>query len=171
MSKTPVIPSRGGGNRGGQLMLVGFVLFFVSWFVPVHPRQELFAGLVRGLGRAETFGNVDAPEWLPGWGACKVAWNLLIDDAKAGSDDAWKQRLVGSTCLTNGVMLLSILLLAARRRVLVGLLMLGCTGVNASWIYLNDQNPFESYRAGYFLWLASFALVGIGALLAAARRG
>lgn len=178
MSKAPAIPSSGrSGNRGGQLMLVGFVLFFVSWFVPVHPRQDLFAGLVRGLGTlgtlgtsGSTFGDVDTPDWLPGWGACKVAWNLLIDDAKAGSDDAWKQRLLGSSCLTNGVMVLGMVLLAARRRALVGLLLLVCTAVNASWIYLLDQNPFEVYRAGYFLWLASFALVGFGALLAAMRR-
>jgi hypothetical protein len=166
MSKAPVIPSRG-GNRGGQLMLVGFVLFFVSWFVPVYSGQETVANLtnlVKGIGvPGAAFKNIDAPDWLPGWGACKFAWNVLIEervkigDGTARADEPWKQRLAGSSCLTNGVMLIGIVLLTARRRVLVGLLLLGCAGVNASWIYLLDQNPFDVYRAGYFLWLASFA--------------
>jgi hypothetical protein len=48
--------------------------------------------------------------------------------------------------------------------------MLVAAVADASWIYLADQNPFEIYRAGYFLWLASFVLVAVGALLRAGRR-
>ena len=165
---------RGRGNSDGQLLLVGFVLFFVSWFVPVYAGQDVLGtlrGLVTGMGAAPAaFNKVDAPDWLPGWGACKVAWSLLVDaDSKLSGDDQWQQRLAGSSCLTNIVMVLAIVLLLARHRVLVGLALLGCTAVNASWIYLLDQNPFEVYRAGYFLWLLSFALAGIGALIGARR--
>lgn len=163
------------GFGGTQMALVGAVLFVVSWFVPVYSGQQLFGALP---GVAKAFGAsgqgplvaLDAPEWLPGWGACKFAWHLLIDGDQLPRDDAWKQRLAGSSCLTNAAMVMGLLLLvASRQRLLVGLLLLGCVFVNSSWIWLVDQNPFDVYRAGYFLWLGSFAVVGIGAVAQAGR--
>lgn len=177
MSKAPAPPPPIGGskNRSGQLLLVGFVLYVVAWFVPVYSGQEALGALrtfAQGLGASQqTFQGLDAPEWLPGWEACQFAWNLLVDsDSKLASDDQWKERLCGGSCLTNVVMVLALVLLTARHRLLTGLLLLACAGVNASWIYLLDRNPFEVYRVGYFLWLLSFGLTGFGALGAALRR-
>lgn len=159
------------GAGGAQIALVGAVLFVVSWFVPVYSGQQALS-VLPGIGKM--FGGkpqgplvaLDAPDWLPGWGACKFAWQLLIDGEQHPQGDGWKQRLAGSSCLTNAVMGLAILLLvASRQRLLVGLLLLGCVFVNSSWIWLVDENPFDLYRAGYFLWLGSFGLVGVGALL------
>jgi hypothetical protein len=166
-----------GGELGGRLMLVGAVLFVVSWLVPVYRAQDLLdtlPGLVSSLGANPngTLNAMSGPDWLPGWSACKFAWSLLTADAaQMPEDHRWKQFLLGATCLTNALMVLG-LLAAARRRlaIVVGLMLLGCTAANASWIYLVDQNPFDIYRAGYFLWLSSFALVGIGALVHAGKR-
>lgn len=163
------------GLEGSQIVLVGAVLYVVSWFVPVYSGQQLFGtlpGIAKAFGASGQGGlmALDAPDWLPGWGACKFAWHLLINAEPLPSDDGWKQRLAGSSCLTNVAMVLGLLLLVARRRrLLVGLVLLGCVFVNFSWIWLVDQDPFEIYRLGYFLWLGSFAVVGIGAIAQAGR--
>lgn len=170
---------KSGGQLGGQLMLVGAVLFVVSWLVPVHERQDLLgtpSGWMdwmekRGVKPDITPRDLSAPRWLPGWSACKFSWYMLTEpEGQVPEDHRWKQYLLGATCLTNGMMVLG-LLAAAKRRLAIaaGLALLGCTAANASWIYLVDQNPLEIYRAGYFLWLGSFALVGIGALVHAGK--
>lgn len=162
---------KGGGTGGGSpLLLLGIVLFVVAWFVPVCKGQELFAGLgsvTREFGSSpEAVGAaLDGPEWLPGWPACQFAWQLLIDDHPQGSGNAWKQRVAGASCLTNVVMVLAIAFAALRRtHPLLGAALLACAGVDASWIWLSDRNPFEWLRMGYFLWLASFPLVGLAML-------
>lgn len=161
----------GGGNdqRGNsQLLLLGVVLWVVAWFVPVYRGQELFGGLgtlTREFGSSpEAVSAVlQGPDWLPGWPACAFAWQLLVDDQPQGGDRQWKQRVAGASCLTNVVMLAGLVFALARRRnVVLGSLLIACVGVNSSWIWLSDQNPFEWLRAGYFLWLASFVLVGLG---------
>ena len=161
---------KGGGDRGvgSHLLLLGIVLYVVSWFVPVVRGQEIFGGLGNIAGRfgsAPSALGASGPDWLPGWTACDFAWHLLIEAKTPGTGEEWKQRVVGSTCLTNLVMLVAIVCtLAKRRSVLLGLCVLLAAGVNASWLYLGDTNPFESYAAGYYLWLASFVLVGMGLL-------
>jgi hypothetical protein len=170
--------SKSGGGRGrlSSLALIGFVLFLVSWFVPVAKGQEWLGGLARVTkelgGKADPeLAAVQAPDWLPGWGACQIAWNLLIDDDPEGPDGkAWKQRVLGATCLSNAVMVLAILGALMRARAgFLGFVLLGCAWLNASWIYLFDDDPFAKWGAGYWLWLASFVLAGIGLMLP--RRG
>jgi hypothetical protein len=166
---------RTSNGAGGQVCLIGGVLFLVSWFVPVYAGQQLLGGF--GAFTKQIGSNPNAlaagasgPDWLPGWGACRVAFELLVDGDTTG-DQSWRQRLVGSSCLTNLVMLAGLGLLLMRQQALwVGVAMLGCVGINASWLYLSEQDPMQFYRAGYYLWLLSFALVGIGALLVAGRR-
>lgn len=160
-----------GGARGGpgpQLALVGAVLFVVAWFVPVARGQAILGPIGNWFGGLDTGGGlppgVRGPDWLPGLQACDLAWQLLTGDADGG--DAWKQRLAGSTCLTNVVMLAGLVALAARRRTaLVGVLLLGCAALNACWLWLDGAPPADTYGPGYWLWLASFALVGLGAAL------
>lgn len=163
---------KGGGDRMGRLLVVGAVLYCVAWFVPVYKGQELFGGLGETVARLGAkpeamLQGLDGPDWLPGWPACKFAWQMLCGDAAGG--DAWKQRLAGSTCLTNAVMALALVLVMARgRSVGLGLAVLACAGVDSCWLWLSDRNPLEWLRAGYFLWLLGFVLVGAG--LCAPRR-
>lgn len=162
----------GGGGNSSSLLLLGVVLYLVSWFVPVYKGQDLANGLgaLTKLGaKPDAMGSaLEGPDWLPGWPACKIAWHLLVDEAppsdpKSKNQEAWKQKLLGASCLTNGFMALAILFVLARRRsVGLGLLLLVDAGVNASWLWIPPQQPFEWLRVGYFLWLVSFPLVGIG---------
>ncbi|MBZ0151219.1 MAG: hypothetical protein K8J09_06765 [Planctomycetes bacterium] len=166
-----------GGDLGARWLLVGFVLFLVSWFVPVVRGQDLFGALPawgEKLGVAPEAGlqAVSGPDWLPGWGACRFAWQLLVSEDQGNEwFDRSKLLTLGATCLTNLVMVLAMLLAVARRcRLGCGLALLGCAALDASWIYYNDQNPFDLFRVGYFLWLGSFVVAGVGALLST-RRG
>lgn len=158
----------GGGARGNTVLVVGIVLWLVSWFAPVWKGQELFGGLgalaeKMGARPDQAAAAATGPDWLPGWPACRFAWELLWNDPQPGKLEEWEQRLCGASCLTNVVMLLAIALVLSRRpSVLAGVLVLACAGVNSSWTWVVDQNPFEWLRAGYFLWLLSFVLVGVG---------
>jgi len=170
-----------GGGAGNQLLLVGALLFAVAWFVPVYKGQDLFGSLPawgKELGATPEgmFGSLEGPDWLPGWGACKFGWHLLTtDQAMASQDERWKQYLLGSSCLTNAAMLLSLLLVTARAcrgtaALGCGVLLLGCAAIDASWLYLCERELIESYRAGYYLWLVSFVLCGLGALANVGKR-
>ncbi|MBL9076831.1 MAG: hypothetical protein JNL08_04965 [Planctomycetes bacterium] len=151
-------------SAGAKLLTAGVVLYLVAWFVPVFQGQNLFGGAAewtRPLGASA----LSAPDWLPGWGACCAAWDLLVGDPPREADAA-RVRTLGATCLTNAVMLVAFVVLAAgRQRLLVGALLLGCAALDASWLYLNDREFVEALRPGYYLWLVSFALTGLGALL------
>lgn len=165
--------SAGGGSGrpagpGGQLVLVGAVLFAVAWFVPVTPGQAMFGSWPGELGASGGRPPaVRGPDWLPGLQACEVAWQMLTGDASG--DETWTQRLAGSTCLTNVAMLAGLVALAVRRHTArFGVLLLACAGLNACWLYLDRLPPADSWGVGYWLWLASFGLVGVGLL--ASRR-
>ena len=170
---------KSGGQLGGQLMLVGAVLFVVSWLVPVHEGQELLGTPSGWMDWMEKRGvkpdipprDLSAPSWLPGWSACKFAWYMLTEpEGQVPEDQRWRQYVLGATCLTNGLMVLGLLIAANRRFAMtIGLVLLASAAANASWIYL-DQFSIERFRAGYFLWLGSFALVGVGALVRAGKR-
>lgn len=173
--------SSGGRSLGSQLLLVGAVLFAVSWFVPVYRGQDVFGALPGfaaslGISPEGALESLSGPDWLPGWSACKFAWHLLTTDESLGRDsERWKQYLLGATCLTNAVMVLALLAAMARAcrgglALALGVALLACAGADAAWIYLIDQNPLDVYRPGYFLWLGSFALVGVGALANVGKR-
>jgi hypothetical protein len=158
-----------------HLLVVGIVLWIVAWFVPVVRGQEIWGGLA---GFAQAFAstptsalqNLDGPDWLPGWTACRFAWNLLVGE-ETGEPGGFRHRLAGASCLANAVMLLAIVgVLARSSSRLVGLLVLACSGLTTSWIYLSDQEAFRPWAVGYYLWVASFVLVGIGLLVAPVRR-
>ncbi len=157
-----------------HLLVVGIVLYVLSWFAPAARWQEFGSAAAAGsMGMGTppkpTADYLDAPCWLPGWNACRFAWHLLVDSDDTTPGEELRRRLVGSTCLTNVVMVLALLAMAVGgRRRWHGLLLLGCAGIDASWIYLIDHNPFEAWGPGYFMWLVSFALVGAG--LCAERR-
>ena len=158
-----------------RLLLIGAVLYLVAWFVPAH--ANLFnQDPDFGAAWTQAFGvgpltSVDTaasgPDWLPGWAACSVAFHMLVDGAPdEPQGTAAHRRIAGSSCLTNAPMLLALVLALVRRAPrLLGALLIACTALNASWIWLVDANPFAFYRTGYFLWLVSFPLFGVGVLL------
>lgn len=163
------------GPRSAQridpLTLIGGVLYVVAWFVPVARGQEFFGGVLALAGKAGTSpqtltAELGGPDWLPGWVACKFAWNMLVGPSDAQVGSSWRQHLAGSSCLINVVMAVVLIAVALGvRSRLQGTALLVCAGVGASWAYLLDKNPFEVWGAGYWLWLGSFVLVGLGLLL------
>ncbi len=163
------------GERGARiapLAVAGFVLFVVSWFVPVVPQQANIADL-RDFAREHAATPVPAdaglfhgPDWLPGWVACRSAWDMLVDDHTPGGSRGWIRRVVGATCLTNLVMLGAIAAVLARRRRpaprTLGAVLLGCAALDGCWVYLDGFRSVDSFGLGYWMWLGSFVLVGLG---------
>ncbi|MBL8756073.1 MAG: hypothetical protein JNK15_22460 [Planctomycetes bacterium] len=179
----PAPAGKGGGGSGGiggfgsHLLTIGSVLFVVAWFVPTTLGPQLLTGLeptLKQLGTTKEAATALAngePAWLPGWSACRFAWDLLFGTPGAGVD-AWKVRMLGGSAVTNGLMLLAVLgALVRARSGLLGLLLVGCAWVNASWIWLGDRSPLTWAGIGYWLWLGSFAFAGLGSMLAKIRRG
>jgi hypothetical protein len=160
--------------RAHPLLVAGLAVFAVSWFVPVVRHQgalDLFGGLTRSLGAtADVDGMPAGPDWLPGWSAFRFAWDLLVGEPTG--DDAWKNLLCGATCLTNFVMLGAAMAVLVPHRALrpLGPLLLGCAAVDASWVWVGGGDVLDQLGAGYWLWLGSFVLAGVGLLLAR-RRG
>jgi hypothetical protein len=149
---------------------VGVVLFLVSWLVPVFQGQQLFGPMGEvaksvGTKPEPVVWPSDGPDWLPGWTACRISW-LLLTEAPRQSHDDWKRIVGGSSCLTNLALVFALVAMAcgSRPRVL-GLLLLACAVVDASWLYLNTADVVRALRPGYYLWLASFVVTGIGLLL------
>lgn len=69
----------------------------------------------------------------------------------------------GGTCPTNVAMLAGLVALAMRRHTApLGVPLLACAGLNACWLYLDRLPPADSWGVRYWLWLASFVLVGFG---------
>jgi len=161
--------------RKPPLLAIGIVLYLVAWLVPVFQGQQLF-GSMGELGKSlgahpeSTIAPLSGPEWLPGWAACHFSWSLLTEQQGQGGND-WKRIVVGSTCLTNVIMLFALVARAcgARPRVL-GVLLLACAVLDASWLYLGGADLIRTLRAGYYLWTASFVLAGIGMLLPGGSR-
>jgi hypothetical protein len=166
---------RAAAPRFPPLAAVGFVLFALSWFLPVVPQQWNIAELREHLLTSPEPPRADAPgmtgpDWLPGWLACRCAWRGLVDDWSDGIQ--WQQRVLGATCLTNLVMLGAVAVVGARRRrptrAALGTALLGCAVLDASWLYLGGAG-FGDFAPGYWLWLGSFVLAGLALLTS--RRG
>lgn len=172
---------------GRPVAWIGVLLFAVAWFVPTMKGQELL-GMASELGssldggmqgleikKTETSGPFgkgglpSGPSWLPGWQACSFAWTLLTEGG-GDAPDAWKARVLGATCLTNLLMGLTIVLLLGQKsgNPVLALVLLGAVALNASWIYLGGgeggKSMAEGLSAGYYLWTASFLVVGVGLL-------
>jgi hypothetical protein len=167
---------------------LGIVVFAVSWFLDVHQGLSAASELERALDepldelrRAGGGSSDDAPEssWRPrgrrdtgrpavvaggppGWRAFRFAWDLLFTK---GGDDGVRRILLGLTSVTNVLMLgaLVVLLTGAARTRGLGFLLLAAAALNAGWIYLVDDVR-EGLQVGYYLWLASFAVVGFALL-------
>lgn len=160
-------------QAASKLLLAGFLLYLVSWFAPAV--QALGTPGLPHAGWPQFLSNMppqvveatmSGPEWLPGWIACKVSFLMLRSEGAPQDTMSGRRRLAGSSCLSNLGMLAALLLLGSRTAPrIVGVVLILCTGLNASWLYLANTNPFAFLRAGYFFWLLSFPLVGLGLIL------
>jgi hypothetical protein len=140
------------------LALIGVVLFAVSWFVPVYKGQDTLGSIGDAIGK---LGEKDVGSGPPGWQACRMAWEILTD----GSQDDWKAKVCGATCLTNLMMLAAVTFVArAKSSAVMGMALLACAGLDLSWVYLTDADFRGMLSTGYWLWTGSFAVVGFGLL-------
>lgn len=154
---------------GRSLAWLGIVLFAVAWFLPVHEDlkgvdrsvkalesalENVFQG-EEGRPRADT--TYSGP---PGWKAFRFAWDLLT---KPDEMPPLKNKtLLGLTSLTNFAMVVAILALLLGGRSLrgLGIALLGCAFLNLGWQLWSDGAE-KGLQIGYWLWVASFAVVGL----------
>jgi hypothetical protein len=147
---------------GRNLAWIGVVIFAISWFVPVVKGQDMASGLAElGSAASEGKSSFGGP---PGWQACRMAWTFLTDGDSPKGGDAWRTRVCGATCLTNVAMLLGIFILLSRRTGAAGMgvVLLACAALNLSWLVLGDGDFRSILTVGYYLWVGSFVLVGLG---------
>jgi hypothetical protein len=126
-------------------VLIAWALFVVAWFLPVHR-------------------EVDG--WVPGVEAFVLALNP--------EDGAWWQRSLSRlTALSNGLVLVSLLMLLRRRAARLPAWLtwsfLIATILDSWWAWERAwRGDVAGLRIGYWLWLASFAAMTLA--LAASRR-
>ncbi|MCC7139167.1 MAG: hypothetical protein IT460_12165 [Planctomycetes bacterium] len=149
---------------GRGAVWLGLLLFAVAWFVPVHEALGLSDQLPPGIDRLEGATSARVPgiyRGPHGWRACRAAWDVLTsrEDRKG-----FESTLLGLTPLLNGVMLLGAAVAfgggSARRARTVGGLLLVAFVWALGWLYWTDGEFRRGLQAGYWMWAASFALVG-----------
>jgi hypothetical protein len=142
--------------RPNTSLVVGLTLWVLSWFVPVVAAQDVISLICFRL--AADLG----PEWLPGWVACRVAFGLLESLCDGRQEATVEAVLCGVSCLGNVLMLLAAAKLAhGKPRRGLGVLVLLCAGLAASWFVSLDEQR-SVLGAGYYIWTLSFLLVGLG---------
>jgi hypothetical protein len=174
----------------GVLAAVGLALWAVSWFVSPHElisktkeAEDVMRGalaemesLVRelpsdlgdeGARSASRASNARLDVGYggpPGWRAFRFSWDLLTGKAEGkGDGNVVKEKILGLTGLTNALMLVALLVVATRGRGgATGMLLLAAVAMNLGWLYLTDAEFRSGLEAGYWMWVGSFALAGIG---------
>lgn len=153
---------------GRILVWAGVVLFVVAWFVPVHTALSASDALSPALD--DVVGGTDLVRGLyrgpHGWRACRAAWDLLSADG--AQRKGFEVTLLGLTPLLNLAMVAAIgsaaLGRSAARARRLGLVLLGAFVWSLGWLYWTDGEFRAELRAGYWMWAASFALVGTALL-------
>jgi hypothetical protein len=131
-------------RRLPALMVVAWLVFGAAWFVQVHKN-----GATLGSGT------------LPGWEAFTSALDIKGEDGYS-SATGWIAR--ASAC-TNFLMLAAIALVLAGRRPTGGWFPIAfdvATVLNLWWARDHDR---VDLRAGYWMWVGSFALMAIAVYL------
>ena len=171
-----------------NLVWIGVAAWAISWFVSPHVGISLMkggAGAVDEIGKSLEGATVtpkdkDMPSGPPGWIAFRFAWDMAFSGkTPEGGDSAAgePEKSLGFTCLTNFVMALAVLALLFGVRgggaVLLGMLLLASAAFDAGWLYRTDDKFRSGLESGYWMWLGSFALAGLGFVLRrrAAGRG
>jgi hypothetical protein len=175
-------------SRSAVVVLLGLVVWAISWFVSPHEMLSMQSEAERKIGdltkALEKLGGDDAPDALrvraprgdapvalspkgpPGWRAFRFSWDMLTGEFESKDADAWKTKVLGFTGLTNLAMLAAVVLTILRGSVgtarAMGAVLLACVALNLSWLYLTDEGFRGGLEAGYWLWAASFAVAGVG---------
>jgi hypothetical protein len=166
------------------LVILGLLVFVVSWFLPVHEGLDAMDALQREMSKIGG-GKVESglPGGPSGWQAFRVNWDNLWKAktwSEAGDDP--KGLVWNLTSVTNLAMLLAAFVLfsgTAKAARGVGWVLVVAFVLNASWLYLDSTvgpdegagmpglggSLREGLRIGYYAWLASFGLVALGFLL------
>jgi hypothetical protein len=151
-------PGRDHRVAGAVLVAVGAIAWAVAWVVP--------AAVLDGPVWGDTSTASSDPRPVAGVHAFLWA-GQLVPDALAEGD--LLSAALGSTCATNVVMLAALLL---HRFVAwggaLGRALLVCNVLNATWL-LCERDMVATYSIGFWLWLGSFGVTGLGILLARAR--
>jgi hypothetical protein len=143
-------------SRPNTSLVVGLTLWVLSWFVPVVAAQDVL-NLIGSQLAADA-----GPEWLPGWVACRFAFGLLERLCDGRQEATVEALLCGFSCLGNVLMLLAAAKLAhGKPRRGLGVVVLLCAGLAASWFVFADEQQ-NVFRSGYYIWTLSFLLVGLG---------
>jgi hypothetical protein len=167
------------------LALVGLLLFAISWFLPVHEGLDGLRDVDRELGQLSGgAAKSSLPGGPPGWTAFRLNWdNLWKSETWSQAKDDVRGLVWNLTSVTNLVMLgaavAAIAGVRARSARAIGWGLIACLALNASWLYLSSDaggggglGGLESFsvrdglRIGYWLWLASFAVVGASLIAA-----
>lgn len=134
-------------QRATVFLAVAGFMYVVAWFLPV----------VDG-------GTTLAKGGLPGWEALRLAlWPIWNRDAGI---ESWGALIGVLSGLTNGWFLASVLALTVwpvkSKRLLVWGSLLAAL-INAQWFALSDAADRADFRIGYYVWLASFAVLACAA--------
>lgn len=129
------------------MLAVGFLLFAISWFLPVHEH------------------GTTQPQKLPGWEAFQVA---LAPNWGTQPVQWYAATLSVASALTNLLPVVSLVVWLRHSPILIRLTGWACLislGLNAQW-FLNNESEL---RLGYYLWWLSFGVLGLGCLLPAKK--
>ena len=141
-------------NRSHWMFLIGWLVFCLSWFIRVVSASEC------RLSEA----------CLPGWEALRVALSPIWAYKDFELDLVWwRQVLVVVTGLTNLTVVFSFVAFlrpSARTFHVIGWGLAGSAFIDMYWLSLLGLE----LRAGYYLWVISFVVLSVAALLCARRR-
>jgi len=128
-----------------RLIQIGFLIWAVAWFLPVHESGSAL------------------PDTLPGWEAVRLALSPIwpVEGIETGS---WVNALLSVlSAFTNLVVLVAMLRPSqsgARRARRMAVALTGAVLINAHWFLLSGER-FD-LRVGYYLWWLSFVLLALG---------
>jgi hypothetical protein len=122
------------------LILIGWLLYAIAWFLPVHKE------------------GVTLPKGLPGWEALLLALALLEEA------ETWYSAILSVTSAVTNLLILGSPLVVLRKSANLsrgfGWAALVAILINAHWYVLSEAR--QDLRIGYFLWWFAFVPVMIG---------
>jgi len=135
--------------RANRIVRLAWLIYAIAWVVPVHRNGDRL------------------PEVLPGWQAFRVAMNPVWPyDGDSSSEFSYWGLLSVASALSNIVMVASVPIMlrgTSRQRVVLAWGAFAAVLLNAQWVIAKD---WTNLRVGYYLWWASFLVVGVALLQA-----
>ena len=146
-----------GWTTSTLLVAIGAAAWMIAWFVPAASLDSSQSGdsMFKSSADGRPFYGFHAFLW---------AAQILPEAIGRGELDV---AVLGATSATNFVMLAALMLhrFVPWARAL-GFAVLVCALLNTTWLFLCEPDMVAAYRVGYYLWLASFGLAGLGIVIA-----